>query len=46
MERLPEGPVRRMVAAANRHDLDAMVSEFAEDYENVTPAPPPPSVWG
>lgn len=46
MERLPEGPVRRMVAAANRHDLDAMVSEFAEDYENVTPAHPARSFRG
>jgi ketosteroid isomerase-like protein len=35
-----------MVAAANRHDLEAMVSEFAEDYENVTPAHPARSFRG
>lgn len=43
---LPEGPVRRMMAAANRHDLEAMVSEFAEDYENTTPAHPARSFTG
>ena len=46
MDRLPEGPVRRMVAAANRHDLDAMAQEFAEDYENITPAHPARSFKG
>jgi ketosteroid isomerase-like protein len=46
MDRLPEGPVRRMVAAANRHDLDGMVSQFAEDYENTTPAHPARSFKG
>ena len=46
IERLPEGPVRRMLAAANRHDLEAMVSEFAEDYRNVTPAHPARSFTG
>lgn len=46
VDRLPEGPVRRMVAAANRHDLDAMVHEFAEDYENTTPAHPARSFKG
>lgn len=44
--RLPEGPVRRMFAAAARHDLDAMVSEFAEDYENITPVHPARSFVG
>lgn len=43
---LPEGPVRRMVAAANRHDLDEMVSLFAEDYENITPVHPARSFTG
>jgi ketosteroid isomerase-like protein len=43
---LPEGPVRRMVAAANRHDLDEMVSLFAEDYENITPVHPARSFKG
>jgi len=46
IERVPEGPVRRMLAAANRHDLDAMVSEFAEDYRNTTPAHPARSFAG
>jgi ketosteroid isomerase-like protein len=46
IDRLPEGPVRRMMAAANRHDLEAMVSEFAEDYENTTPAHPARSFKG
>ena len=44
--RVPEGPVRRMLAAANRHDLDAMVSEFADDYRNTTPAHPGRSFTG
>ena len=44
--RVPEGPVRRMLAAANRHDLEAMVSEFAEDYRNNTPAHPSRSFTG
>ncbi|MET3719273.1 MULTISPECIES: nuclear transport factor 2 family protein [unclassified Arthrobacter] len=43
---LPEGPVRRMVAAANRHDLEGMVSEFDEDYENTTPVHPARSFKG
>ena len=46
MDRLPEGSVRRMVAAANRHDLDALVAQFAEDYENTTPAHPGRSFTG
>lgn len=46
IDRLPEGPVRRMVAAANRHDLDEMVSQFAEHYENITPAHPARSFTG
>ncbi|GAB3276766.1 hypothetical protein GCM10027449_16060 [Sinomonas notoginsengisoli] len=43
---LPDGPVRRMIAAANRHDLEAMVAEFTEDYENVTPNHPARSFTG
>jgi ketosteroid isomerase-like protein len=46
IERVPEGPVRRMLAAVNRHDLEAMVSEFAEDYENTTPVHPARSFKG
>ena len=45
-DRLPKGPVRRMVAAANRHDLEEMVSQFAEDYENTTPVHPARSFTG
>ncbi|MEC5193075.1 MULTISPECIES: nuclear transport factor 2 family protein [unclassified Arthrobacter] len=45
-DRLPEGPVRRMVAAANRHDLEEMVSQFAEDYTNTTPVHPARSFTG
>lgn len=44
--RVPEGPVRRMLAAANRHDLEAMVSQFAEDYRNTTPVHPARSFTG
>ncbi|MDH2444904.1 nuclear transport factor 2 family protein [Amnibacterium sp. CER49] len=40
LNRVPDGPVRRMFAAARRHDLDAMVAEFAEDYVNITPNHP------
>lgn len=40
VDRLPDGPVRRMFAAAGRHDLDAMVAEFADDYVNITPNHP------
>jgi ketosteroid isomerase-like protein len=43
---LPEGPVRRVVAAANRHDLDGVVAQFAEDYENTTPVHPARSFKG
>ena len=46
LHRVPEGPVRRMLAAANRHDLEAMVSEFAEDYRNTTPVHPARSFTG
>lgn len=46
IERVPEGPVRRMLAAANRHDLEAMVPEFAEDYRNTTPVHPARSFTG
>ena len=40
VDRLPDGPVRRLFAAACRHDLDAMVAEFADDYINTTPNHP------
>lgn len=40
LDRLPDGPARRMFAAAQRHDLDAMVAEFVDDYVNVTPNHP------
>lgn len=46
IERVPEGPVHRMLAAANRHDLEAMVSQFAEDYRNTTPVHPARSFTG
>lgn len=32
--------IDRLVGATNRHDLDALVACFAEDYVNVTPAHP------
>ncbi|BCT77759.1 hypothetical protein SCMU_36010 [Sinomonas cyclohexanicum] len=37
---LPAGPVRRVFEAISRHDLDAMVACFAEDYLNETPIHP------
>ncbi|ASN53112.1 nuclear transport factor 2 family protein [Sinomonas sp. R1AF57] len=37
---LPAGPVRRVFEAISRHDLDGMVSCFAEDYLNETPIHP------
>lgn len=37
---LPAGPVRRMFEAISKHDLDAMISCFAEDYLNETPIHP------
>lgn len=46
IERVPEGPVRRMLAAAGRHDLEAMVSQFADDYRNTTPVHPARSFTG
>jgi ketosteroid isomerase-like protein len=46
LDLLPDGPVRRMIAAAGRHDLDAMVAEFADDYENITPNHPARSFTG
>ncbi|MET3810688.1 nuclear transport factor 2 family protein [Arthrobacter sp. UYEF3] len=46
VDRLPDGPVRRMFAAARRHDLDAMVAEFADDYINITPNHPARSFTG
>lgn len=45
-ELLHDGPVRRMIAAANRHDLDAMLAEFSDDYENITPVHPARSFTG
>jgi ketosteroid isomerase-like protein len=35
-----------MIAAANRHDVDGLVAEFSEDYENVTPIHPAQSFTG
>lgn len=46
VDRLPDGPVRRMFAAASRHDVDAMVAEFAVDYVNITPNHPARSFTG
>ena len=46
IERVPEGPVRRMLAAASRHDIEAMMSEFAKDYRNTTPVHPARSFTG
>lgn len=46
VELLQDGPVRRMIAAANRHDLDAMVAEFSDDFENITPIHPAQSFTG
>jgi ketosteroid isomerase-like protein len=46
LDLLPAGPVRRMIAAAGRHDLDAMVAEFADDFENITPNHPDRSFTG
>ncbi|WP_285320167.1 nuclear transport factor 2 family protein [Pseudarthrobacter sp. lyk4-40-TYG-27] len=46
IDRLPEGPVRRMLAAAGRHDLEDMVSQFADDYRNTTPVHPARSFTG
>lgn len=43
---LPNGPVRRMFAAANRHDIEAMVECFANSYVNVTPNHPDRSFTG
>ncbi|VXB37244.1 Nuclear transport factor 2 family protein [Arthrobacter sp. 9V] len=40
LESLPEGPVRRMFAAAGDHDLEALVAEFSENYINITPNHP------
>ena len=40
VSRLPNGPVQRMFAAAMRHDIDALVAEFADDYTNITPNHP------
>jgi len=43
MDETPSDPmdvVRRLHAALNAHDLDAMVSLFAEDYDSTFPAHP------
>ena len=43
MEAAGQGPttvLERLVAAVNAHDLDALVSCFADDYVNETPAHP------
>jgi ketosteroid isomerase-like protein len=36
----PTAMLRRLVAATNAHDLDALVACFADDYLNETPAHP------
>ena len=46
VDRLPDGPVRRMFTAAGQHNLDAMVAEFAGDYVNTTPNHPSRSFTG
>ena len=46
VDRLPDGPVRRMFSATQRRDLDAMVAEFADDYVNITPNHPARSFTG
>ncbi|TDT78690.1 ketosteroid isomerase-like protein [Arthrobacter sp. AG258] len=46
IDRVPEGPVRRMLAAAGRHDVEDMVSQFADDYRNTTPVHPARSFSG
>ncbi|MBT2586423.1 nuclear transport factor 2 family protein [Arthrobacter sp. ISL-95] len=40
LERVPDGPVRRMFAAAGSHDIEALVAEFSQSYINVTPNHP------
>ncbi|MBT2567311.1 nuclear transport factor 2 family protein [Arthrobacter sp. ISL-85] len=46
VDRLPDGPVRRMFSATQQRDLEAMVAEFAEDYVNITPNHPARSFTG
>lgn len=46
LDRLPEGPVRRMFAAAQQKNLDEMVAQFADDYVNITPNHPVRSFTG
>ncbi len=46
VDRIPDGPVRRVFAAACEHDIDGMVAEFAEDYINTTPNHPDRSFVG
>src|SRR5438874_11047210 len=38
--------IERLVESTNRHDLDALVGCFAEDYRNETPAHPARSFTG
>jgi ketosteroid isomerase-like protein len=40
LERVPDGPVKRLFAAAGSHDVEALVAEFSESYLNVTPNHP------
>jgi ketosteroid isomerase-like protein len=42
----PEPVVQRLLRATNDHDLDAVVSCFAEDYDNATPVHPTRSFRG
>ncbi|MGN6443493.1 MAG: nuclear transport factor 2 family protein [Arthrobacter sp.] len=46
VDRLPDGPVRRIFNAAGQHNLDAMMAEFADDYVNTTPNHPSRSFTG
>ncbi|MDQ0768229.1 ketosteroid isomerase-like protein [Pseudarthrobacter defluvii] len=46
VDRLPDGPVRRVFSATQRRDLDAMMAEFADDYVNITPNHPARSFTG
>jgi ketosteroid isomerase-like protein len=41
VDRQPPQVLERLLAAINAHDLEAMVSCFAEDYTNETPVHPP-----
>lgn len=41
VDRQPPHVLDRLLAAINAHDLEAMISCFAEDYTNETPVHPP-----